>query len=181
MVGPQLFVLEELKHDGRQRLGDAVDLVQEQDALLCSALFHQIIDRGDNFRHGVFRDGGLFSAIAPLLNDRQAKRALSRVVRHGIADQSDAELAGHLLYNGGFPDAGRAHQEDRALFLRGNAVVAECVFLKVDPKGIANLFFCLRDIHRANSSSRLTVSVGSAASRRSAVSSGFPISSARVR
>ena len=76
--------LQELEHGRVQRLGNAIDLVEKQDARTQARLVHVVIDRGDDLAHGVF-GGIVLEALEVVVNDtRQAQRALARVVRHGI-------------------------------------------------------------------------------------------------
>ena len=76
--------LQELEHGRVQRLGNAIDLVEKQDARAQARLVHVVIDRGDDLAHGVF-GGIVLEALEVVVDDaRQAQRALARVVRHGI-------------------------------------------------------------------------------------------------
>ena len=108
LVAAEHLVLQELQHGGRERFRHAVDLVEEQDALAMPRLLDGIVDRGDDLAHGVFGHVVGFPAVFLLGDERQAQRALARVVGHGVGNESHLKLLGDLLDNGGFADAGRA-------------------------------------------------------------------------
>ncbi len=48
------FILQKLQHRRRQRLRHTIDLIQEKNAFPDTALFHHLIDRGDNLTHRIF-------------------------------------------------------------------------------------------------------------------------------
>ena len=170
LVAAEGLELQKLQHGGRQRFGHAVDLVQEQNALLHAALLHHIVHRGDDLGHGVFRYL-IFPAAVGLFHDqRQAQRRLAGVVGHGIGHQSHAQLIGHLLHDGGLADARRAHQEYRALALRRNTEIAEFVAGEIRPHGVADLLFRLSNVHSANSSSVSSRAVPFACSSKAVIS-----------
>ena len=152
--------LQKLQHGGGERLADAVDLIEEEDALLHAGLLHQVIDRGDDLAHRVFRDAVFLPAVVLFGDEGQTDGALARVVGHGIAHQSHAQLLGDLLHDGSFADARRAHQKNRALTLERDLVFAELVLGKIGGHGIFDLLLCLFDVH---TSSR--ISSGSSVSR----------------
>ena len=108
LMAAEHLVLQKLQDGGRERLRDAVDLVQEQDAFLPTRFGHGFIDRRDDFAHRVFGHAERLALEGALGDIRQAEGALTRVVRHGIAHQPDAHLARHLLHDGGLAHAGRA-------------------------------------------------------------------------
>ena len=56
-------------------------------------------------------------------------------------------LLRHLLHDGRLPDAGRPHQQNRPLPLRGNGVLAGFVAGEICLNRIQNFLFCLPDIH----------------------------------
>ena len=78
------LTLQKLKHGGRQRLGHAVDLIDEKNPLLLSGLLHFLIDCGNNLAHGIFRYGMLLSLIFFFLNKRQSDSTLAGVMGDGI-------------------------------------------------------------------------------------------------
>ncbi|CAN4045235.1 Stage 0 sporulation A-like protein, partial [Dysosmobacter welbionis] len=119
------LALEELEHHGGQGLADAVDLVQEEDALLQSGPLHQPVNGGEDLAHGVLGDGDLLPAISPLFDEGQADGALSGVVGDGVGHQAHAGLGGDLLHDLGLAHARRAHQQHRPLAHCGDQVVPQ--------------------------------------------------------
>ena len=91
-VDAEGLVLQHLQNRGHERLGDAVDLVEEQDSRLQSGFLHLFVDRGNDLAHGVLRRTVLPPGRCAVDDDRQAERALARVVRHGVADEADVLL-----------------------------------------------------------------------------------------
>ncbi len=103
-VCPEGFVLQELQHCRRERLRDAVDLVEKENTLLNAAPLDLIVNRSDDLAHGILRDRIFLPAIIPPTDIWQTNRALSRVVRDRIGDQIDMGLLRHLLHDGRLPD-----------------------------------------------------------------------------
>ena len=62
-VAAEHLVLQELQHDGGQRLRHAVDLVQKQDALPLAGGLHHVVHGGDDLAHGVLGDVVLHAAV----------------------------------------------------------------------------------------------------------------------
>ena len=146
-VASEDLVLQKLQHRGRQRFRHAVDLVEEQDALALAGGLHRVVHGGDDLAHRVFGHV-VFHAVVRLLRDeRQAERALARVVRNRIRHEPHVEVLGDLLHDGRLPDAGRAQQEHGALPFGGQTVVAELVLRKVRQHGVFDLLLCLTDVH----------------------------------
>ena len=121
------LALEELEHHGGQGLRDAVDLIQEEDALFQAGFFHQLVHGGQNLTHGVLGDRVLLPAVNPLLDHGQAHGALAGVVGNGVGHQTHAALRGDLLHNLGLADARRPHQQHGPLPDGGNEIVAQGV------------------------------------------------------
>ena len=151
MVAPERLELQELQHRGVQRLGHAVDLVEEQDAAVMARTLHVVVHRGDDLAHGVFGHVEFLVAECAVHDEGQAERALPRVVRHGIRDEPDSQLLGHLRHDGRLPDTGRAEQEDGALRLHGDDVGARIVDGQVLVDGVLDLLFCFGDVHGRSS------------------------------
>ena len=152
--------LQKLQHGRGQGLGDAVDFVQKEDALLHACLLHQIIDGGDDLTHGVFGDAVLPAAVVLGRDKGQTDGALPGVVGHGIAHQPHAQFLGDLLHNGSLADARGAHEEKGTLPLQRDLVLPELVLGKIGGHGVFDLLFGLSDVH---ASSR--ISSGSSVSR----------------
>ena len=110
-------------------------------------LLDGLIDRGDDLAHGVFGHVVGFPAVFLLGDERQAQRALARMMGHGVGNEAHLKLLGDLLDDGGFADAGRAQQEDGALALRRQGVAAELVFGEIRLHGVLDLLFRLLDVH----------------------------------
>ncbi len=146
--------LQELQHGRRQGLRDAVDLIEEQDALLLPRLFHRLIHGGDDFGHRVLRHAHVLSAVDLVGDVRQAQGALAGVVGHRIGDQRQVQFGGDLRHDGSFTDAGRAHQEDGTLPLDRDDIVPDLVAGQVGLYRKFDLFFCFSDIHTKSSSSK---------------------------
>ena len=146
-MAPERLELQKLQHGGVERLGHAVDLVEEQDTAPHPALLHVGVHRGDDLAHGVL--GGLvLQALEFLVHDeRQPERALARVVRHGVGHQAHVQLLGDLLHDGGLADARRAHEEHRPLLFHRHCVAAELILGEVCRHGVFDLFLGLFDIH----------------------------------
>ena len=139
--------LQELQHGRRKGFGNAVDLVQEEDALPEAGLLHGVIYAGNDLGHGVFADGILPAAVYLRLNERQTEGALAGMVGHGIAHQTHAQLLGDLLHDGGLSDARRTHEENGPLLFQRDHIGAELVFGEVSRHGVFDLLFRLLDIH----------------------------------
>ncbi|MPM58203.1 hypothetical protein SDC9_105033 [bioreactor metagenome] len=144
----EYLILKELEHTGGERFGDAVDLVEEKDALPHPRLLHQAVDGADYLAHRIFGDLVLFAAELPRRDVGQAQRALARMVGHGIGDEANAELRGYLLHDGGLADAGRPDHEYGALFFHRDAVSAEFVLCKVGGHRVLYLLFGLRYVQK---------------------------------
>ena len=147
LVAAEHFVLQELQHGGRERFGHAVDFVKEQDALGVPRLLDRVVHGGDDFAHGVLGYVVRFAAVLLLHDERQAQRALARVVRHGVGHEPHVKLLGYLLDDGGFADARRAKQENGTLALGRQGVAAELIFCEIRLHGVLDLLFGLFDIH----------------------------------
>ncbi|CAN4034599.1 Iron-uptake system permease protein FeuB, partial [Dysosmobacter welbionis] len=145
------LALEELEHHGGQGLADAVDLVQEEDALLQPGPLHQPVNGGEDLAHGVLGDGDLLPAISPLFDEGQADGALSGVVGDGVGHQAHAGLGGDLLHDLGLAHARRAHQQHRPLAHCGDQVVPQLVLGQIRLQGIGDLLLCLFDVHIVSS------------------------------
>ena len=141
------LALQKLQHGGGQRLGDAVDLVNEQDALLQAGGLHLFIDGGDDLAHGVLRDRDVPAAVVPLPDKGQAHGALAGVVGDGVGHQRHPALPGGLLQDLGLADARRAHQQNRALAHRRDGVFPQGVLGQIGFHRPLDFFFCAFDIH----------------------------------
>ena len=150
------LALEELEHHGSQSFGDAVDLIQEEDALPDAGLLHGPVDRGQNLAHGVLGDRVDLAAEGLLLDEGEAQGGLAGVVGDGVAHQADAQLAGDLLHDLGLADARRAHEEERPLPHRRDAPGPQLVFGQVGPDGVLDLLFGAFDVHGSSSSERVS-------------------------
>ena len=78
------LALEELEHHGGQGLADAVDLVQEEDALFQPGPLHQPVDGCQDLAHGVLGDGDLLPAVGALFDEGQADGTLPGVMGDGV-------------------------------------------------------------------------------------------------
>ena len=144
------LVLQHLQNRGHERLGDAVDLVEEQDSRLQSGFLHLFVDRGNDLAHGVLRRTVLPPSRRTVNNDWQAERALARVVRHGIADEADMLLLRKLRQDGRFADTRRAHEQNGPLLFARYAPQAVLRSGRIGADGLPQLLFCLFYIHASS-------------------------------
>ena len=141
------LALQKLQHGGGQRLGDTVDLVDEEDALLQAGGLHLGVDTGDDLAHGVLRHRDVPAAVVALTDEGQAHGALAGVMGDGIGHQRHAALPRRLLHDLGLADARRPHQQDRALADGRDGVFAQSIFGEVRFDGMLDLFFGSFDVH----------------------------------
>ena len=141
------FALQKLEHHRRQRLRDAVDLVEEQDALGNARALDLAVDRCDDLAHRVARHRALLAAEPHLFDKRQSERGLARVVSQRIGNQSHAGLLRDLLHDLGLADARRADEQHRPLPDGRNAPRAELVLRQISAQRVLDLLFCSFDIH----------------------------------
>ena len=138
---PECFELQELQHGRGKRLGHAVHLVKQQNALRDTRALDVIVHRRDDLAHGVFGNRVRFALVFALNQTGESQRALAGVVRYGIRQEIDAAFLCRLLHNGGFAHARRALKEYRALHLERDAVRAVVVARKICRDGIFDLLF----------------------------------------
>ena len=119
--------LKELEHGRRQRLRDAVDLIEEENPLLISGLFNLIIDRCYDLAHRIFGHRICPAAVFFLPDKRQSHCTLSCVMSDRVRNKSDPHLFRDLLHDLGLSDPRRSHQKDRPLPDRRNLVLPEGV------------------------------------------------------
>ena len=146
-MGAEGLVLQKLQHGGRQCLGDTVDLVQKQDSLPVPRSFHGIVHRGNDLTHGIFRHSHRRTAVGFFHDFRQAHGALPGVVGHSIGHQLHAALGRRLFHNGSLSDTRRAHQQQRTLLHRREAVRPLLILLEICPHGMHDFFLRLLNIH----------------------------------
>ena len=60
------LILQKLQHGRSQRLGNAVDLIDEEKSLGESCVFDLIVDRRDDLTHGIFRHMDILPTVSPL-------------------------------------------------------------------------------------------------------------------
>ena len=154
-MAPERLELQELQHRRVQRLGHAVDLVEEQDAALQPGPLHVVVDARDDLAHGVL--GGLVGqrAVGAVDDEWQSERRLARVVRHRVRDQADAQLVGNLAHDGRLADARGPYEEQGALRCGLDAVHSHLVDGKVCLDGVFHLLLCVCDVHNCLVSSLL--------------------------
>ncbi len=128
---PEGLALQKLKHCRRKRFGRAVDFIDEQNPFFQTGFFHFIINRGDNFAHGVLCYGVFLPAVFLVADKRQADCALAGVVRDAVRNEGNAAFPCDLFHNGCFADARRAHQQYGALAHDGDAVCTEFILCEV--------------------------------------------------
>ena len=141
------LALQKLQHGGGQRLGHAVDLVDEQNALRKAGGLHFSVDAGNDLTHGVLGHRHVLIAVVALPDKGQTHGALAGVVGDGVGHQCHPALPGHLLHHLRFANTRRAHQQDGALPDGGNGVFAQRILGKVSFYGMLDLFFGTFDIH----------------------------------
>ena len=139
--------LQELQHGRIKRLGNAIDFVKEQDAGFAAGRLHVVVHGRDDLAHRVFGDIELAVFVSAMHDRGQAERALAGVVRHGVGDKADAQLAGDLGHDGRFADARCAHKEQWALLGHVKQRIARLILCEISLHGVFHVLFCLCDIH----------------------------------
>ena len=71
-----------------------------------------------------------FSAVFLLADKGQPDGRLARMVGNAVGYQCYTALPRHLLHHGGFPDTGRAHQQNGSLSDRRNTVFPNSSFAR---------------------------------------------------
>ena len=150
------LALEKLEHHGGQGFRDAVDLIQEEDALLDPGVLHGPVDRGQDLAHGVLGDRAGPAAEGLLPDEGEAQSGLPGVVGDGIAHQADAHFAGDLFHDLGLANARRTHEEKGTLPHRRDAPGPQLIPGQVGPDGILDLLFGAFNIHGCASSERVS-------------------------
>ena len=145
------LALQELQHGGRQRFADAVDLVDEQNAVFLAGAFHGGIDTGNDLAHGVLGHTAGFAAVVPLPDKRQAHGTLPGMVGDGVGHQSNVALLGNLLHDLGFAHTRRSHQQDGTLAHRRNQRRAGIVTGQIGLYGMFDFLFGTLDVHGLSS------------------------------
>ena len=69
------------------------------------------------------------------------------MMRNAVGYQCHAALPRHLLHHGGFPDTGRAHQQNGSLSDRRNTVFPKLVLRQIRLNGIFDFFLRFFNIH----------------------------------
>ena len=151
MVCSERLVLQKLQHRRRERLRDAVDLVQKQDAFLHAALLDLVIHGSNDLAHCVFGHLIRAAAVAFVSNKRQTDRALPRMMRDRISDQIDPAFLRDLFHDCCFADTGRSDQKNRALPLGRNLICSRFIPLRVGAYSVDDFLLCLFNIHRLSS------------------------------
>ena len=154
--GRQLLVaeglaLQKLQHHRRECLGNAVDLIEEQNALFDARAFHFAVHRSDNLAHRVGGYCAFLAAEHHLVDERQTERGLACVVRQRVGDKADAGLLGNLLHDLRFADARRSHQQDWPLPNRRNAIRAEFIGREIRLECVFDFVFCSLYVHDGSS------------------------------
>ena len=107
--------LQKLQHGWRQRLGNAIDLIQEKYAFVPSRLPDMLVNGGNDLAHGVMRDA-IRLALELVFDDiGKTQSTLTRVMRHRIGDKTDAHFLGDLRHNRRLANARRPHQQNGPL------------------------------------------------------------------
>ena len=141
------FVLQKLKHGGGKRLRDAINFIQEQYSLMNACFFLHAIHRCNNLAHGVFANAVMMTVEILLGNERQAQRALTRVVRNGVTHEVDTRLARNLRHYGGFTHTRRSEHHNRSLHMKRDARQSMVVFRQISADSAPDLLSCLLDVH----------------------------------
>ena len=149
-MGSEGLVLQKLQHSGGQGFGNAVDLVQKQNALLLPGPVHGGVYRADDLAHGILRHGKMLPAVVPLRDFGQAYGALPGVVGHGVGHHGKPRLPGRLLHDGGLSHPGRADQQQGPLVYKRIAIIPVSILLQIGRQGVFDFFFCFLNIHRCS-------------------------------
>ena len=132
-------------------LADAVDLVDEQDAVFLAGALHGGVNAGDDLAHRVLGHAAGAPAVVPLPDERQADGALAGVVGDSVGHQRNVALLRDLLHDLGLADARRAHQQNGALPHGGDQRAANVVRGKVRLHGALDFLFGTLNIHGSSS------------------------------
>ncbi len=122
------LALQKLQHCRCQRLGNAVDFIQKQDALLPAGLLHLLIDRRHDLTHRILCHRHLPALKFLFHNKWQTDRTLTGMVRDRIGHQPDTAFLSHLFHDLCLADTRRTDQQNRPLADRWNFVLAVFIF-----------------------------------------------------
>ena len=136
----ELLVLQEVKHRGRQCLGNAVDLVDEEDALPATLLLHRIVDGCDDLAHGVPGDGVFRTAVLPRLDHWEPDGGLAGVVRDSVSDVD-------LGHDGRLAEPRGSYEHEGPLPAARDDVVPGRVFAQIRYDCALHVVFGGLDIH----------------------------------
>ena len=109
-----------------------------------AAVFHILVDGGDDLTHGIFRDRKMLSQILLFREKWKADGALTGVMGHRIGEKTGATFQGHLFDNGCFADSGRADEKDGALVNPGDPISFGG---GIGAEGAPDLIFCIFNVH----------------------------------
>ena len=146
-MASECLELQELKHRGVKRFGNAVNLVEEQYAATLARSFHIIVNRAYDFAHRVLRCLVAESFKFAVHDTWQAERALTGMMRHRVRYDANFKLLGNLLDDRGFPDSGSADQKHRSLPCGRNYVHSGVIALEICLYRILDVLFRCRDVH----------------------------------
>ena len=141
------LILQKLQHGRSQRLGNAVDLIDEEKSLGESCVLDLIVDRRNDLAHGIFRHMDILPAVSLLRDKRETDGTLSRMVRDRVGDETDSALPRHLLHDLGLSDSWRTDEQHRALPHGRDLVFPVCVLRQIHLYRIFNFLFCTLDVH----------------------------------
>ena len=141
------LILQKLQHGRSQRLGNAVDLIDEEKSLGESCVFDLIVDRRDDLTHGIFRHMDILPTVSLLRDKRETDSTLSRMVCDRVGDETDPALPRHLLHDLGLSDSWRTDEQHRALPHGRDLVFPVCVLRQIHLYRIFNFLFCTLDVH----------------------------------
>ena len=141
------FVLKELKQRGHKRFRDAIDFIKKENSLFNAAFFLRMIHGANNLAHGIFAHAIPRATKIALFDKRKTQRALTRVMRNGIAHEIDIELLRNLRDNRRLSHTRRSQHNQRTLHVKRNAILTARIARKIRSNCAFDLFCCLRDVH----------------------------------
>ena len=128
-VTAKYLVLQKLKHGRGKGFRHTVDLIQKQNSLPDTALFHHLVNGSNDLAHGIFGHIIGHALIFPVGNKGKPQGRLSGMMGHGIRNQRNPQLLSHLLHNRRLTDSRRPQQKNRPLADHRNPVLSELILL----------------------------------------------------
>ena len=141
------LILQELEHCRSKGLGNAVDLIEEENTLFDASGFDSVIKCSHDLTHRVLGYLHVSTGVVSMYNNRKTEGRLSCVVGHRVGNKVYASFLSYLLHDSGLTDTRCAKQEHRSLMFYADSVIAKFVFNEIGLYRIKYLLFCVFNIH----------------------------------